>query len=166
MNHVIWWLFKIFSSRVTWSNLVLYEDSAMFGCRWAALWMDHTVTFLSGGPLSRLQLSTYFNSLEEVAENMVPKLTCYRYIQMSISLGMNFILLLEGLWLASLDSITNSMDLNSSKTWETVKDREAWHAADHGVAKSQTWLSNWTTTDLPSLGAWCPLLEQLVVAKK
>ena len=59
--------------------------------------MDHTVTFLSGGPLSRLQLSTYFNSLEEVAENMVPKLTCYRYIQMSISLGMNFILLLEGL---------------------------------------------------------------------
>ena len=43
-----------------------------------------------------------------------------------------------------LDSITKSMDMNFSKLWEIVKDREAWHAAVYRVAKSQTQLSNWT----------------------
>ena len=42
-------------------------------------------------------------------------------------------------WLAS---ITNSMDLNLNKLQETVEDRGAWHAADLGVAKSQTLLSD------------------------
>ena len=41
---------------------------------------------------------------------------------------------------------TESMDMSLSRLQEMVKDREAWHAADHGVAKSQTRLSNWTTT--------------------
>ena len=40
-----------------------------------------------------------------------------------------------------LDSITDSMDMNLSKLSETVKDREAWHAAVHGVTKSLTRLS-------------------------
>ena len=41
-----------------------------------------------------------------------------------------------------LDSITDSMEVNLSKLPEIVKDREAWHATVHGVAKSQTQLSD------------------------
>ena len=46
-----------------------------------------------------------------------------------------------------LDSIIDSIDRNLSKLRETVKDKEAWCTPVHGVTKSQTWFSDWTTTN-------------------
>ena len=45
-----------------------------------------------------------------------------------------------------LDDVADSMEMSLNKLWEMVKDRKSWHTAVHGVTKSWTQLSNWTTT--------------------
>ena len=56
-----------------------------------------------------------------------------------------------------MEGITDSVDMSLSKLWEMVKDREAVSVAVHGVAKSQTRLSDWTTINPKS----CYALESL-----
>ena len=60
-----------------------------------------------------------------------------------------------------LDGITDLMHMNLSELRELVMDREAWHAAIHGVAKSRTWLSDWT-----ELNWVCLYLKSKLVAER
>ena len=64
-----------------------------------------------------------------------------------------------------LDSITDSMDMNLGRLWETAEDRGAWHALVHGVTKIWTQLSNWTTATIEPSMVHRKEVEETVLAQ-
>ena len=64
-----------------------------------------------------------------------------------------------------LDSITDSMDTNLSKLWEIVNEEGAWCAAVHGITKSWTRLSSWTTNNLLHTATWSSCYRDYVACK-
>ena len=64
-----------------------------------------------------------------------------------------------------LESITDSMHMNLSKLWKVMEDREPLCATVHEVAKSQSWLSDWTTFSLSSTPKLCHLCLYLCIAE-
>ena len=156
--HQIYWVVYIkygFSSSHVWMWELDYKESwgPKNWCFWTGCWKRVPWTARRSDQSILKEISSEYSS-----KGLMLKLKLQyfdRPVRRTDSLEKTLLLgKIKGRWrrgwqrMKWLDGIIYSMDMSMSKLWEMIKDREALRAVIHGVTKSQTWLSDWTTTTM------------------